>query len=375
MHPYSLRRIALTGPVLLAACVTGYAQDCQDLLVPDFDVAQRDIASDLAYLAVISKENFRSHKQNANGELHPKRGRELFQADMHLGLDLPIAKELLQASVGYDEFDQRRKKKLAEYQFSYSSIELAKYYTQMLPEPRASQYAQCIHAAGLHVRITKSNRDFVELIIGWRPEAGASAEASLAQAVVTGGQLQGSLPTNLASAGDLTLSYIRDLGKEFRFAPNTGAAEAAVFVPRYMNSEPSVVASTAQCASAAKVVRATYQQVLQKPIPLALLSKQAALLTHNVNSVRQLVERFANGSDYTERFVQGKSREEVLRGYYRHILAREPDAAGLAYNANLIQSLGHAKIAVQFAQGQEYQRRFGQWIVPGEPARLKYCSK
>jgi phycobilisome core-membrane linker protein len=131
----------------------------------------------------------------------------------------------------------------------------------------------------------------------------------------------------------------------------------------------------AQCARAAKVVHAAYRQVLERDIQPALLAHQAALLSNHVNNVRQLVESLVSSAEYTERFVQGKSAEDVLRGYYRHIFARDSDAKGLAFNASLLRTAGHAKVAIAFEESLEYRQRFGEWIVPGAPPRIKYCGK
>jgi hypothetical protein len=370
MHQKYLCPLFFLGLGILACSGPIRAQECENLLVPDFEFYPRDIATDLSYLAVISPANFANHRKNADRTGN----QQYFQANTHLGLDLPIASALLLASATYDEFNAKREQKYQEYHFKYPAIELSNYYTQVLPEPRASAYDQCTRVPGFHAQITKTDRDFVEVQVSWRA-AGPASDAVIAKTVVEGGAADSAMPTKLKPAQKTRLLFTRNLDKEFRFTAAVNGAAVSLFTPRYMNAEPAVAASTARCANAAKVVHAVYRQILETDIEPAQLPHVTSLLDNNVNSVRQLVERLLIGADYTRKFVKEKSDLDTLRALYRHVLARESDAAGLTYNSTQLRTLGFQETALAFAQGNEYQQRFGEWGVPGTTPPIKYCSK
>lgn len=125
---------------------------------------------------------------------------------------------------------------------------------------------------------------------------------------------------------------------------------------------------TAVCYSAEvpnePVVEALYQQLLERaPDPggkahwLQVLGQGA--------SVKSVVQDFIHSPEYKIRFVTGHSHSDIVRGLYKHVLARPADPGGLAYwTGRLDSGVGFDQVADGFFD-KEYRDLFGDNKVPG----------
>ena len=122
-------------------------------------------------------------------------------------------------------------------------------------------------------------------------------------------------------------------------------------------------------------MRALYRQLLEREPTPGERAAQSAWLKSGANNVSQLAARLVLGEEYEKRFVRGKTFDDVLLGLYRHALARIPDEKGLKSNQAQFRNATFPTIALAFLDNGEYERRFGEWNVPGEPMTMRYCSE
>jgi hypothetical protein len=130
----------------------------------------------------------------------------------------------------------------------------------------------------------------------------------------------------------------------------------------------------AQCSNGTEVVRNIYRQVLERESDSVGLNNWVSLLATKQLNVKQTVNGFVQSPEYSQRFVNGKPDSEVIRLLYKHILARDPDPDGFAHQTANLPSLGFSQIATNFLNSKEYDLRFGNWMVPNEPSKVKYCD-
>lgn len=358
MNPLLRHGLAL---LLCAFSAGAPGKDCEAPLVADFALPGRDPTTDLTYMSVINADNYALHRANA------------FPRMARIEVQLPIARDLLQHSKTYDEFASKRAQKYAEYAFDYAPADLMQYFRRLLPAQRLDAYNGCVGVSGFQARVTKANRDFVEVALSWRAPKGAPPpQVPLAKFAVTGGTLLGSPPAAL-QAQPATLFFARNLDVDLRLSATLGGEAQTVLVPRYIPT-PAKDAANATCASTEKVVRALFRQTLERDPKPAELTAQMAMLDKHSNSVRQLVQRAVLSAEYEKKFAKGQPLEKQLGGFYRHVLARDADENGLKGNAGRFRNAAFAPIALTFLESYEYSKRFGEWTVPGNPAALRYCA-
>jgi hypothetical protein len=354
---------------LLACGSAAIAADCENLLVPDFTLASADTTADLAYLALVSPANFERHKANS----YPKQdGRGPFAAPhMSAVTALPIATDALHTSATYADFELKRERAYTQHQFHYSLVELEGFFARLLPQRNFETYSRCVGNTGVEARFARADHDFIELVLDARAAPGAHADARISQVSVNGADPHAPAPASLGNP--VTLLYIRNLNKDFRFSAAIGGAPLAVFAPRSLVSVSDKTAAPAHCASAGKVAQALYHQILDRKAEPAELAQLVSRLENGTNDVRQLAERTLLGSEYAKKFVQGKSDEDVLRGLYRHVLARDADAGGLNANVRKLRGVDAAHMAIDYFRSYEYTHQFGEWTVPGMAPLIRYC--
>jgi Ca2+-binding EF-hand superfamily protein len=95
-------------------------------------------------------------------------------------------------------------------------------------------------------------------------------------------------------------------------------------------------------------------------------------------TVRDLVREIAKSNEHTQRFWKTESGEETphfraVGTLYRHILGRQPDAAGARSWAEQGTRSGVGSIVDQFVGSREYDNQFGDWGVPGSGG-IRYCG-
>jgi hypothetical protein len=359
MNPLFRRGLAL---LLCAFSASALGKDCEAPLVADFALPGRDPTTDLSYLSVVNADNYALHRANA----FPKMARAEVQ--------LPIARDLLQHAKTYDEFAAKRAQKYVEYGFDYAPAELMLYFQRLLPAQRLDVYSRnCAAASLFQARVTKANRDFVEMALTWRASKDApQTQVPLANLAVSGARLLGSPPVAL-QAQPATLTFARNLDVDLRLSVTAGGEAQTVLVPRYI-AAPAAAAEAGQCTNAEKIVRAIFRLTLERDPKPAELASQAARLSNHSNSVRQLVQRAVLSAEYERKFTKGKPVEKQLSGFYRRVFARDADENGLKGNADRFRDAAFAAIAMTFLESPEYQSRFGDWTVPGTPPALRYCA-
>lgn len=351
--------LLLSGAVLFGIGANAVAQDCEKLLVPDFALPGTDATTDLAYLAAITPENFSAHRANA------------FPMLSRSGVLLPIARDLLQHAKNYEEFSSRRAQKYTELAFDYPMADLAAYYRRLLPTERLNRYETCTGASGALVQVVKADRDFVQVLLSWHAPAGGPAQVALGKLDISGATLLGAAPATL-QAQPVSVMLARNLDADLRLSAGAGTEPVSLWVPRFIAS-PGAEPAEANCAAAGKVVRLLFRQTLRREPKSAELAAQTALLNNGDNSVRQLGERIVLSDEFQKKFASGKQLEDVLEALYERVLARDSDTKGLASNKARFRDAAFATVAITFFENAEYERRFGEWTVPGAPPSVRYC--
>ena len=348
---------------LIVLSASANAGDCDKLLIPDFNLPGLDTTTDLAYLAAVTPENFAAHKNNAFPRLR------------HVGILLPIASHLLRYSKTYDEFSGGRAQKYTELGFDYPQADLAAYYQRLLPKPRFDAYASCTGASGFTAQVVRADRDFVHVMASWRQAQGGPAQVSIKGIAATGGTLATVAPKTL-QAEPAELVFIRNRNADLRWSADAGGHPVGVWVPRFVAPDRSSFrGAPASCAAGPDdVVSALYRQLLERAPKAAERSKESALLKTGTNTVGQLAARIVLGGEYEKKFARGKALDDVLSGLYGHVLARVPDEKGFKSNQAQFRDAAFSTIALAFFENSEYENRFGEWNVPGDPSPLRYCA-
>jgi len=129
------------------------------------------------------------------------------------------------------------------------------------------------------------------------------------------------------------------------------------------------------CTSDARqVVNAIYEQVLERGADAAAQG-WVDRLTSGQASVREILSDVAKSQEHVQRFLstgnQDAQRQSVTY-LYRHVLGRQPDASGMTTYLNLVNSKGVAAAVDSLTSSSEYQRNFGDAVVPGK--NVRYCG-
>ena len=94
-------------------------------------------------------------------------------------------------------------------------------------------------------------------------------------------------------------------------------------------------------------------------------------------TVREVVNAIVDSPEHMQRFSAGAERAGADQGavvnLYRHLLGRQPDAAGLRAYTDMAASRGLQAVAQSILASDEYTRTFGDWGVPGA-AGVTYCA-
>jgi Ca2+-binding EF-hand superfamily protein len=128
---------------------------------------------------------------------------------------------------------------------------------------------------------------------------------------------------------------------------------------------------------AGRVVSELYRHILERaPDPGAQHWEQQ--LANGQATVREVVASIAKSEEHGQQFGQteageGTPYERAVGRLYRHILARQPDAAGQQNGARLAQQRGLDAVVDSLVASQEYADRFGEWGVPGSGG-VTFCA-
>ena len=142
----------------------------------------------------------------------------------------------------------------------------------------------------------------------------------------------------------------------------------------------SPVAAMAQqpCTTdATQVVNELYRHMLERQAD-AGSAQWVQELQSGRQTVRDIVRQIANSPEHMQRFGQaeageGTTYERSVARLYRHILGRQPDAAGQSAHAELMQRRGPDAVIDRIVNSNEYDQQFGDWGVPGSGG-MKFCA-
>jgi hypothetical protein len=141
---------------------------------------------------------------------------------------------------------------------------------------------------------------------------------------------------------------------------------------------PAIAMAQQPCTTdARRVVNELYRHMLERQ-PDAGSAGWIQELQGGRTTVRELVRQIASSEEHTNRFLQREAGESVtyersIAQLYRHILGRQPDAAGQRVHAQLAQRQGIGAAIDRIVDSNEYDQQFGDWAVPG-PGGVRYCA-
>jgi Phycobilisome Linker polypeptide/Domain of unknown function (DUF4214)/EF hand len=140
---------------------------------------------------------------------------------------------------------------------------------------------------------------------------------------------------------------------------------------------PSVALAQQPCTTDARqVVNELYRHMLERSADAG----SSAWVQHleRGGTVRELVRAIALSDEHQQRFWRPEAGEDTpyvraVGTMYRHILGRQPDAAGARTWATQASRNGVNSIVDQIVNSPEYSQQFGDWGVPGSGG-LRYCG-
>lgn len=146
---------------------------------------------------------------------------------------------------------------------------------------------------------------------------------------------------------------------------------AAVFIGA-LTVVPAIASAQQPCTTdASRVVSEVYRHMLERtPDPAS--AGWADKLVSGSMTVRDVVRAVAQSPEHLQRFGTD-ARDQAVGTLYRHILGRQPDAAGQRAFADLAASRGLGAVVDQIVNSSEYQQSFGDWGVPGSGG-VNYCG-
>lgn len=129
---------------------------------------------------------------------------------------------------------------------------------------------------------------------------------------------------------------------------------------------------------ARQVVNELYRHMLERS-PDAGSAHWVQQLESGQMTVRDVVREIAKSPEHMNRFHYTEAGESTpyersVARLYRHILGRQPDAAGQRAHAELAQRDGAAAVADRIIDSREYTQQFGDWGVPGSGG-VAYCGR
>jgi hypothetical protein len=141
---------------------------------------------------------------------------------------------------------------------------------------------------------------------------------------------------------------------------------------------PLAAAAQQPCTTDARlVVNELYRHMLERQAE-ASSGYWVQQLQSGQMTVRDVVREIAKSREHTERFYTAEAGEAVpyersVARLYRHILARQPDAAGQRAFAQMAQREGAGAVVDQIVNSAEYTQQFGDWGVPGSGG-TRFCA-
>jgi Ca2+-binding EF-hand superfamily protein len=94
-------------------------------------------------------------------------------------------------------------------------------------------------------------------------------------------------------------------------------------------------------------------------------------LASGQSTVRELARAAANTPEYRQRYLSG-NREAGVTALYKHLLGRDPDAAGLQVQVRRANAEGYEPVIEAILSSSEYNSKYGDYGVAG--SNLRYCG-
>jgi hypothetical protein len=141
---------------------------------------------------------------------------------------------------------------------------------------------------------------------------------------------------------------------------------------------PAFAAAQQPCTTDAnQVVSELYRHMLERSADSGSAHWMQQLQSGRM-TVRDVVREIAKSPEYTQRFWRQETGEEApyiraVGRLYRHLLGRQPDAAGARVWAERAAQQGAVAVIDQITSSNEYNNAFGDWGVPGSGG-LRYCG-
>ena len=151
----------------------------------------------------------------------------------------------------------------------------------------------------------------------------------------------------------------------------------AVMLLLALTVAPPVALAQQPCTTDARqVVNEIYRHMLERGADAG--SNAWVQQLERGGTVRQIVRAVALSDEHQQRFWRPEAGEEVpyvraVGTMYRHILGRQPDAAGARTWATQAGRNGMNSIVDQIVNSPEYTQQFGEWGVPGSGG-MRYCG-
>ena len=152
----------------------------------------------------------------------------------------------------------------------------------------------------------------------------------------------------------------------------------AVMLFLALTFSPAVALAQQPCTTDGKqVVNELYRHMLERGAD-AGSAGWAQQLESGRATVRDIVRQIAKSDEHTQRFWRQEAGEDApyfraVGTLYRHILGRQPDAAGARSWADQGAGSGVGAIVDQIVGSPEYSNQFGDWGVPGSGG-LRFCA-
>jgi Ca2+-binding EF-hand superfamily protein len=139
---------------------------------------------------------------------------------------------------------------------------------------------------------------------------------------------------------------------------------------------PGIVLAQQPCTSDARhVVDELYRHMLERQADAG--SNNWVSKLQSGSTVREVVHAIVDSPEHMQRFYNPSegavANERAIANLYRHILGRQPDAAGLRASTDLAAKSGLHAVAHAILDSAEYNRTLGDWGVPGSGG-LVYCG-
>ena len=139
---------------------------------------------------------------------------------------------------------------------------------------------------------------------------------------------------------------------------------------------PGVALAQQPCTSDARhVIDELYRHMLERsadPGSSAWVSK-----LQSGSTVRDVVHAIVDSPEHMQRFFNPSegavANERAVANLYRHILGRQPDAAGLRAYTDMAARSGLHSVAHAILDSAEYNQTLGDWGVPGSGG-VVYCG-